>query len=659
MSGDNNIGIYFINKLIKLKNNQLIITINDILTYFLDPNKDKLYQQKKFNNPFNQTFSIDKINYEHIIVHRSYSISSSISSSTITPSNAIYKFYRKDSIDLAAHTITMHEIIKNNVCYYTNNPTDLLNTITINYNDDDNNICVLSLNTKILKESDIYSIYHGTGRRMPSASDYAPYNLYGNWFMYDTSSSHGIQTESTTYLTKPLINYLYRYKLKHDITVYNIDMQEGTEIIDSYIFLHIMFFNITIGSYNFIQIPGMDRQIIFNQSDTEYSNKTLLFYDDKSKRTAANIIDKYNYTNYKNLIDRDKPKFTFSDPSWQFILGYTGDGDKPIAAKLCETYNENLINPNNHILGWYLNVGKPTSHHLMLCNPMETIENTNVYLVITEHELTNNKLTDEFVKQVNNLLKSKDFNEMELINDNYIISISKGDYKKFNDDILPAFSKSVKNEIIRKSLEMLNDPIKIVNKKNQLISSYSESLFWVIFSKIKDVKYTNIMQDIKFNFLSEYTIKNTPNLKTIKIEIIDLIKKIYESYVCPTQSNPIGNESVTKSLLLGVIMSIIELFTEINQKIKNRTPPFSADIIQKIEQINLTCDNHDCDEFIKTAYDKFNEYIESIDKSINEMTVPINPSVLPNDLLQVGGYKKKYLKYKLKYFNLKKKLNLK
>lgn len=307
-----------------------------------------------------------------------------------------YLFTKLASLITSITTINEFNLLKNqhiikydNLYYKKNNNNDYIYNICSNYDsiDMNNNLattvpCIEIKNIDIIKLKYLKpciltikqdtQLYHGTGYQMPIESDHSPYNMYGNWYEfpyiigktlnYDVKKFKAVG-ESKAYAysgdyKKPVAPRIYTYKVIKDFNILYIETETGIE----YLFAHVMFMPILIKD-NTIQIT---------------TSKTM------GKLFGPNDIDleKYNYTESKNIIDSTKliPQFGLYNKDGTYInqsfsiplkLASSGDGDKPLASEICDILHNGLSTYNLSISGWVIG----SINHLMYCGKIGYIEN--------------------------------------------------------------------------------------------------------------------------------------------------------------------------------------------------------------------------------------------------------------------------------------------
>jgi len=220
-------------------------------------------------------------------------------------------------------------------------------------------------------------VYHGTPYRMLDDAENAPYNFFGNWFTLGLNQ--GIEGgESLTYTSDQsnqtvASSYLYKYKIKKPIKV--LYFEENNQI--DYLFIHMMYFNTSIKVIDNTQrfLPVTSTQ------PTVDTINTIAFEDSYTIRQVTDgMILKYNYTQTKNLLDKSLTEPNFTKNYWSTIKSeLTDDGDKGVAAVLCDYYNkiDKTIPLRLQIHGWVVQ----NIFYLMSCNPKDILENIGVFVL--------------------------------------------------------------------------------------------------------------------------------------------------------------------------------------------------------------------------------------------------------------------------------------
>lgn len=234
------------------------------------------------------------------------------------------------------------------------------------------------------KKCEVKNVYSGSDYIFPIASKYTPYNYYGNWltiginqssfndnmtlgFTNEEATTRSEGGESTSYFVKNNSpGYIYKYKIEEPVNCLYFDEEDNF----SYLLAHLMYFNckIDIGS--------------------------ILYKDNYTVRDARKNIDKYNYTQYKNNLQPDKPIPPFAPMDWYILKNASsGDGDKSLAAKMCsrEKNNEHL-----NVDGWIIK----DLLHLMSCVPSSFLELEEILIIISPdvHPLIKDEIEGILIK---------------------------------------------------------------------------------------------------------------------------------------------------------------------------------------------------------------------------------------------------------------------
>jgi hypothetical protein len=252
-----------------------------------------------------------------------------------------------------------------NKIYYDNILKSIIN-ITV---DNVNKLTYLKPAIGTIKKDTI--IYHGIGYQRPVSTDHTPYNWYGNWydFPYEYIDSYVVSipnkpTTSLKYLYSTKEPRLYQYKISNNFNVLLFD-----ENIDSntYLLFSIMFLDIAI----------LHEGIHIKTNMT----KGNLILDEVPIRID---IGKYDYTIGKNILNPagisptglyikdDKNEDVQIKKEYYVLLKLPseGDGDKPLASKICDLVNNQNIYSLD-IKGWLIK----DVRHLMFCGQLGYIEN--------------------------------------------------------------------------------------------------------------------------------------------------------------------------------------------------------------------------------------------------------------------------------------------
>ncbi len=605
----------------------------DILKYI--SNKE-LYQIKG-KTSWSKEFNFTDIKYEHIVCVND-------------------KFYRKIK-DIPDNSIELKEIVENNKIWYNFDKVNTMPSLIINCIDRARDIIVLGCKTTTKNTNDL--ITHGTGYRQLRDASYAPYNFYGNWFVYFDNANNmtdgsnpnsdvddfnnSIFGESMAYLSDDNTNYFYTYNLNNEYKFFKLNEEKSIKNI-TYLLIYIMYFDIAIGSY-------LNKTI--SEEFNTYTDKIILFCDNYTIRNNG-MIEKYNYTIYKNNLDLTKPSVPFNSSNWTVIRGTDGDGDKPIAAKLCDT--NSMDNTHLKIAGWYLEF----QNHLMLCNPKNFLINKNVYIF-----LPNNKKTKYFLEDLikkfkieNNITDEKLICYKNLFFDKLIIRINNRYYDEFNRH----FGNNIKN--LKPEIQNV-----IETKRKPFIDNCINT----IVNKIYDVYVDNILKpyfrDISENFIEkDFNESVKGHIKDISIPIHELVNIFIGNSSLPRiqtnndaqiqidVNNIINNSNniIINTQILNSIFQTINLMiqTGYNEKIINNEANL-INLYKRIVKKSVFKDYKLDYMFNKIIYTVF-ESIYNLENEISNFSFDVNyVDTLPEDYLKVGGYKQKYLKYKQKYLQLK------
>jgi hypothetical protein len=619
----------------------------DILRYMSQRSEYRI----KGNTAWAANFTFKDIKYEHIVCVNNV-------------------FYRKIR-DISGNSIELKEIVENNKIWYNYDQVNRMPSLIINCIDRANDIIVLGCTTTIKNHEGI--ITHGTGYRQLRDASYAPYNFYGNWFVYldnenaitdgsdpddrfyiknngTRDKKENIFGESITYLTSDNTNYFYTYNLNNEYKFFKLN--ENTSIDLTYLLLYIMYFDIAIGSY-------LNNTI--SEEFNTYANKLILFCDQYTIR-VKDIISKYNYTEFKNNLDLTKPPVPFNS-NWAVIKATNGDGDKPIAAKLCDT--NSMDNTHLKIAGWYLEEQK----HLMLCNPKDFLRNKNVYILISTKKKTKyflKNLIDNFKTQ-NSIDNDKLICYTTLnVDDKLIIRVRNDYYTEFNKH----FGNNIK--IFKPQVSQLVPQIEqdIERDKSIIIDLYVDriidNIYNIYVDKLIKPFFKGIFIQSEFNKVLE------TKKEIIKASVLQLVNTYIDTKTYPRiqnnendeqiklDVNVIFNDAANDKLLTtlsNIIIKTINLMVDIGYKAgvipdKSRESLLCEEIV-KCSVFNKDDNNH---MFNKIIYNFFN-VLYGLEKNILDLNFDINyVDSLPDEYLKIGGYKQKYIKYKQKYLQLKKSL---
>ena len=153
------IGINMLNILTtKFKLDKNTLTLYDLLKVIIDKHHNILIKK------FNSSIDIDDIKYENIICFNN---------------KGLYEYYRRTS--LVIDKVNKNKIKVKNAFSIAEDKLlyDIPKTtpeIDLEIND---KVCIIGLPINDLKSS---KIYHGTPFTQKKEAEYAPYNMYGNWF---------------------------------------------------------------------------------------------------------------------------------------------------------------------------------------------------------------------------------------------------------------------------------------------------------------------------------------------------------------------------------------------------------------------------------------------------------------------------------------------
>jgi hypothetical protein len=592
----NIIGILFMQKL----NAKQIYSVDKILDYFCGK---KQFRLKDFDKEFTDE-QLDNLFYENIISYKNIDLSTKKTN---------YLYYRLVSYDKSQKKLKLKEIcdVANDTIHYSS--LDISSNLPVrefdlNVDRDGKKLCILSTPINTLKPDSSHYIYHGTGYRMPEESDRSPYNKFGNWYIY-TTKDNPQETESYTYITKD-IGFLYTYKLKNELKYYDATVIDGTPEYDNYVFLFIMHFDIKIGYYD--DSSDNLKYLLNDPNKTLMNKRALLYYDTHTMRTATGQIEKYNYTQYENLLKPDNKKIVFT-PLWVPIRSYSGDGDKPLAAKICEMYND-----KKHSMGtWKLNMG-PYESHLMICNPIKLLENVSTRIIIKSSQLINENLYDKFKKAMIPFITDKIGVKFIDESDQIIIIVDKSNYKKYNDLMKKDFP-GLKELLI---IELDKPDTELQKKINDKINEKGDDLYSDVFIyKLKEL----------FNNPHPFYLIKGDKCKNKFGGLLENHREIF------------------RVLYLNFSEEKLE---EYFKNIKEQVMDFlTKDCELTINKMKVEQKTSEYDEYIRK---KIREYIKIITESLSEMSKVDKTKIPEADELLVGGkYKQKYLKYKKKYITLK------
>lgn len=620
-----NVGITFMEKF-KTTSIDKKITLYDILNYFTE---QKLFRLKDFDTSFTETH-LDELTYENIICHRVESEE---------PNK--YKYYRFIYYKKSVNKIILKEIYDSvkEIIHWSDSDLPIKE---FDLDIDGINLCILSSPVETLNPCDDKVLYHGSGYRMPKKSDRNPYNKYGNWYSYAPSTMPFNQTEAYTYLSKD-ISYFYTYKLKKTIKAYNADCDDEGSDFDNYIFLFIMFFDIVIGFYETGNVDIVNTR----QDEHNKNNKVLLFFNTHTKRDATGVIKKYNYTIYENLINTKGEKIEFENNKFQIIKSNNGDGDKPLAAKMCSVFTDDKM-PEKHIGTWLLSAKGPRSpeKHFMCCNPLNgLVKNISAKIIIKENFLSTSggRILDFF--HTNKNVYSEINPVTKTPQGDMVITVDKTNYKKFNLSIrtnLPEIKFSLINNLQK------SDPSVEEIKKKTIENKYKNDIVTDIFIKIKKIlnleyfEYLYMNDDIKKN--DTYAKYIFSNLKEFS-ELLQIKDDTLDTKVATYIELYIGN--LINFLKLYIKKDIYFLDDDNSEETKEIDKEINKSAKEKInDKVKDELKN-----YIKTEIDRLSEQLKKLD----EVDTKCISNIHSIDEVKIGGnYKEKYLKYKQKYLQLKK-----
>jgi hypothetical protein len=629
---------------------------NDILKFIAGHELYKIKEKKNWDSKF----TVNDIKYEHIIYVND-------------------RFYRKIG-DISGNCIQLKEIIENNKIWYNPDKVNTMPTLFIDYIERAKDIIVLQPPT--VKKHKTGILTHGTGYRQRQDAEYAPYNFYGNWFIYNdilTKDVNGITLygESKTYFSSPNINYFYTYNLKNDYDFFHLNdvnlipkkLKEKNSLDAlSLLLIYIMYFDIAIGSFKKETIIN-NIKVDYSENFDTYPDKILLFYDQYTIRNSIKDIEKYNYTQFKNNLNLTGPPIGFSS-YWMSIKATDGDGDKPVAAKLCDT--NSMDDTHLKIKGWYI----ANLTHLMICNPKELVINKDVYInLLLETNKNLSKILQPLINKfkIDHNIKDNQLKCYIYDNDYFVIKVSNNYYSEFNKffgnnikdlktnaaiiipQITPPLEK-IKTEIINEKIKNL-----IITLGDNYLNKFRNN------NKIVNGEVIKNNQTIN-GFEYNQSIENNRN--AINFKLLTLIKLFITNKDLPRLNSHIDisnddqiadnvntilndpSNSVIKKCIFTDIIATIQLIVKYACERKAFTETIALNLYDIIERESIfTSDKKNM--FNKVVY-KFFEVLFQIEKGIEESQIDINIfDTFPEDYLKVGGYKQKYLKYKQKYLQLK------
>jgi hypothetical protein len=328
-----------------------------------------------------------------------------------------WKFYRLQKV-IKTHDSNIIELNlintlneDNTICYANPSETNVTKITLDKINKYKYKIVVLGIDCRILKHDansysltcddkncNIRDVFHGTAYSMNENTEYAPYNYYGNWFTLginelsdDDEKNFG--GESIAYMgdqSQQTISsqYLYHYKLKTNIDL--LYFPENNHM--DYLLAHMMFFDTCCSSIKefetngrtFLDIRRDNNGNIIPASQKEISS--VIFKDNFTIRSGqTKMIEKYNYTLTKNLLNIHENPPNFTTSNWAVIKSeLMDDGDKGLAGVVCNAYNNfkktgTKVRHNSLIIhGWCVK----NIMYLMSCDPKEILENTGIYIFL-------------------------------------------------------------------------------------------------------------------------------------------------------------------------------------------------------------------------------------------------------------------------------------
>ena len=221
-------------------------------------------------------------------------------------------------------------------------------------------------------------LFHGTDYALPIKSSVMPYNYFGNWYTPGLSPyDKVIPGESTLYMINDYAR-MYQYAIKtgkimnlfyFDENIYNND-DDSKNL--NYVFAFIAYFDIKL----------------------EYNRNGLqILFDNKYAALESNgTYGKYDYTRFKNLINNNGNRTPFTSNSYNVINPPSnGDGDKPLAAKICETTNNGTKN-DLKIDGWIFK----SMNHFLNCR-INSLENVGAWLPYKDDTSHVKKIIDSII----------------------------------------------------------------------------------------------------------------------------------------------------------------------------------------------------------------------------------------------------------------------
>lgn len=579
MSNEDYIGINLLNRLIsdnKLDKNT--VTLESLLKIIIDKTPEILI--KKFSDAFSD---LNLIKYENIICDKT---------------SGVYEYYRRSSLDINGNKIKVKKTFSKGEDKLLYDIPATEPEIELEIND---KVCIIGLPIIELKDNhskrvlecngkicEIKRINHGTPFRQKKEAEYAPYNIYGNWFTglnkdtfenntlispdEDTAELLTLGGESLTYTTEFTTvdqvpnspGYLYEYKIKKPTKILRMKKSKNIE----YMILIFMFFDIQFKNY----ISSKGKEI--NQLDPLDRTKLfcIAYRENNTVRDATNKIGKYNYTQMRNNLDLINPNIpSFNSGLWDVIRSETADdGDKALAVRFCTNFNQTKNPLHLNIAGWLVN----DIYYFMLCNPKDILENTGVYILLREESFGRKKdiqqISIEFFKQKmeeEQKLNSKLFKIITIAQNTPALYVEKNKYDEFNKKIalnFPALRTNIFTEFKKK----------IQTDLKQLIATNLQNIYERIISKIEsNITSKNFdSQDplYKQNIIFPKRNYNKLNLQKllldmINIDITDETKALQEIKLKLSHINNTLDKSFDKYLIdtCKEIKKINELLNEL------------------------------------------------------------------------------------------------
>jgi hypothetical protein len=693
------VGIYLLNKLIiNYKLDTKTLTLNELLKVIIQKKSEILIK------PLN----IDDIKYENIIYANS-------------------TYYRRSSVGINGNKIKVKQtfLIAEDKLLYNIPATEPeleleldinkvkiigLPIIELKYNQSKR---ILECNGKICE---IKRINHGTPFRQLKESEYAPYNIFGNWFtglnktQYDENKKNKslsdddaelltLGGESVTYTTEfttvgQLPNYpgyLYEYNIKKETQLLKMDKSKDIE----YLILIFMFFDIQLRNYT-KQPDGNGYRIVVDDTTNPVDKSKdycIAYHENNTVRDATSKIGKYNYTQLRNNIDPTNLSLPQFNPGiWDVIRSETADdGDKALAVRFCTNFNQTKNPLHLNLAGWLVR----DIYYFMLCNPKDLLKNNGVYILLKEEIFgkdTINILIDKLKS-----LKSPLFEIVTIAQGTKSIYVKRENYEEFNKIIALQFPK-LKIEVFedfKKSIMGNN-----ITKINEQIPNIFESICDIIrdnlkkyglnFDRLGPLHNESISQNfrkLEMRDLISFLINVDTTDKVVAIKLIkDKIQQLWTSpqkidvsfddYLYDQCKNIKEISNLIREYLNGN-KQLSVLNVELNPLLIN----FYKFLIYSLIIYSLIIRNSQYTlsqiDSINTPKDIYNELIKThisidIDTLLKkdiisrallniDTTEIIKKSVIQNlqdNFIQLGGenndyYKEKYLKYKQKYLRLK------